>query len=102
MAGRWGGVLGAGARMAGAKSRQLAEACQATHRECMAASPVCLVHLVGLVYLVYLVCLVYLVSFVQPNKRDRPNRPDGPDEPDLPGLRPYTPGGLLDRPQPSP
>ena len=28
-------------RMVGAKSRGLAEGCQANHRECMAASPVC-------------------------------------------------------------
>ena len=48
--------------MDGAKSRELAEACQANHRECMAASPVCLVSLVYLVCLVHLVGLVYLVD----------------------------------------
>jgi len=61
--------------MAGAKSRGLAEACQAIHRECTGASPV---------FLVSLVYLVHLVSFVQRNTLDRPNRPDrlnGPDRP---------------------
>ena len=53
--------------MIGAESRGSAETCQANHRECMAASPVCLV---SLVY------LVHLVSFVQPNTQDRPNRQD--------------------------
>jgi hypothetical protein len=53
--------------MAGAKSRGLAEACQATHRECRAASLVCLVHLV---------CFVHLVGLVKPNKRDKPNKPN--------------------------
>ena len=69
MAGRWGGVLGAVARMIGAESRGLAETCQANHWECMTASPVCLVDLVGLVY------LVDPVSLVQPNKQDKPNKP---------------------------
>jgi hypothetical protein len=61
--------------MTGAKSRGSAEACQASHRERMAASRVCLV---SLVY------LVHLVSFVQPDTLDRPNRPDrvnGQDRP---------------------
>lgn len=71
MAGRWGVVLGTGARIVGAKSRGLGEACQANHRECVAASPVCLV---------FLVYLVHLVSFVQPNTRDRLNRLDRPNK----------------------
>ena len=81
MAERWGGVLGAGARMAGAKSRGLAEACQANHWEGKAASPVCLVHLVGLVYLVNPVSLVPPDKQDKPIKRDRPDRPNEQDRP---------------------
>ena len=66
------------ARMAGAKSRELAKACQATDWECLAANPVCLVHLVGLVY------RVDPVSLVQPNKQDKPNKPIKRDRPDRP------------------
>ena len=63
--------------MSGAKSRGLAEACQAIHRECVAASPVCLV-----IWSIWSVRSVLFVWLNKTNQIDQMNQTDEIDQMD--------------------
>ena len=77
MAGCWVGVLGVGARMVGAKSRGLVEACQANQWECMAQA-----RSVWFIWLVWSIWLIQLVWFNQIHKTKQTNQLNEIDQTD--------------------